>query len=485
MAECCLKAQELEESGQFEAAREELRDVWHRIGERPSLSRLSPLVAALVLLRAGTLSGWIGSAHQIAGAQEAAKNLITESIELFEQLSESERANNARIDLAICYWREGALDEARVMLRDTIGRATGQTKVIARALHNMSVVEMSAHHFQAALDVLQEAWPLLQNSENKTGLGRFHNQRGLAFCNLGTTENREDYIDRALEEYAMASRYFEESNNTRQLARVENNVGDLLYSLNRHGEALAHMDRARDLLIGLKDTGTVAQINEARAKVFISLERYSEAEIAATGAVYTLEKGDEMSLLAEALTTHGVALARMGRYVQARKSLWRAVEVAERGGDPLSAGQAHLTLIEELREQLLLSELAQHYKAADRLIGDGPDAATAARLRACARHCAEHLLVLDDRQGIDAFLLGGTLEQEVLRFEGELIRRALDRADGHITIAARILGTSHQALAYMLSARHPSLLAARTPITPRRRSIIKKEAKKSRRSRKS
>ncbi|HYO91250.1 MAG TPA: helix-turn-helix domain-containing protein, partial [Pyrinomonadaceae bacterium] len=179
------------------------------------------------------------------------------------------------------------------------------------------------------------------------------------------------------------------------------------------------------------------------------------------------------------------ALARMGKDVQAKKSLWRAIEVAERGGDPLSAGQAHLALIEELREQLLLSELAQHYEAADNLIGKAPDAALAARLRACARHCAKRLLVLDDRQGIDAFLSGGTLEQEVLRLEGELIRRALDRADGHITIAARMLGTSHQALAYMLSARHPNLLAARTPITPRRRSIIKKEAQKPRRARKS
>lgn len=484
IAERCLKARELEESGQYEDAREQLGEVWQRIGERPDLSRLSPSVAAQLLLRAGTLSGWLGSSRQIAGAQEVAKNLITESIELFQQLREPAWADDARIDLAICYWREGALDEARVMLWDAGLRASDQPEVLARVLLNKSVVEISAQRFHAALEVLQEAWPLFKDSPNELALGRFHSQRGLAFCNVSVAESREDYADRALEEYAMASYYFEQCRHHRYLARVENNVGDLLYNLRRYGDALIHMDRAREILITLKDTGTVAQVNEARAKVFIALERYAEAEIAATGAVYTLEKGDEASLLAEALITHGVALARMGKDVHARRVLQRAAEVSERGGDSLRAAHGHLTMIEELGEQLLLSEFARHYEAADRLSGQSADAATLARLRGCARRCAESALSHDDRVGIDAMRIGGTLEQEVLRFEGELIRRALDKADGRITKAACILGTSHQGLTYMLKARHPNLLSARTPVMPRRRSIIKEEERKSRHARK-
>lgn len=126
------------------------------------------------------------------------KDLITESIERFEQLAEQEQANNARIDLAICYWREGALDEARVLLRETIERATASPDVVARALVNISVVEISAQRFHAALDALQNAWPLFESSRNKLARGRFHTQRGLAFCNLAASENRVDYFDRAL-----------------------------------------------------------------------------------------------------------------------------------------------------------------------------------------------------------------------------------------------------------------------------------------------
>lgn len=333
-------------------------------------------------------------------------------------------------------------------------------------------------------DAFDEAAPFFEREADHVKLGNFHNMRAMAFRNLAASENRNDYFDRALVEYAGARFHFEAAGHSRSIAGVDNNVGNLLYHLGRYGEALEHLDRARELLSELKDTGTVAQINEARAKVFIALERYPEAEIAASGAVHILERGAEASPLAEALTTHGVALARMGREAQARAVLERAAETAQRGGDCLRAGQAHLSLIEELGEQMLSGELARHYEAADNLIGENSEPATLERLRACARRfVAPSSPVRGDNRAIDAFLNGGTLEQEVLHLEEVLIRRALDEAGGHITQAARLLGTSHQALDYMLRARHPNLLAARTPISPRRRSIIKKHDKKPARSR--
>lgn len=387
IAQRCLTAKELEENGQYEEARVELGDVWQRIGERPDLSRLTPLVAASVLLRAGTLSGWLGSAHQITGAQATAKDLISESIRMFEQLNAPSAALDAEIDLGICYWREGAFDEARILLREIVERADDdQQAVAARALLNLSVVEWAAARFNDALEALDEAAPYFTTETNHVRLGRFRNMRAMAFRNLGANESQDEkkreYFDRALVEYAGARFHFEEAAHKRYIARVDNNVGNLLYNLGRYTEALSHMNRARDLLIMQKDAGTVAQINEARSKVFIALERYPEAEMAATSAVYTLEKGDETSLLAEALITHGTALARMGREVQARAVLLRGMEVAEQGGDLLRAASAHLTLIEEMREHMLLSELAHHYEAADRLAGAEPDTATLTRLRA-------------------------------------------------------------------------------------------------------
>lgn len=76
---CCDIARDFENRGEYEEARKALRDYWRRIGEQPKLEGLEPGVTAEVLLRAGVLTGYVGSKNQIADAQESAKDLITQS----------------------------------------------------------------------------------------------------------------------------------------------------------------------------------------------------------------------------------------------------------------------------------------------------------------------------------------------------------------------------------------------------------------------
>jgi Flp pilus assembly protein TadD len=97
----------------------------------------------------------------------------------------------------------------------------------------------------------------------------------------------------------------------------------------------------------MKDSHT-AQVDDTRAKVLLAEGRIAEAERLVRSAVQTLERGGEQSLLAEALTTHGIALARGGNMRVARPTLQRAVEVAQNAGDSEAAGLAALTIIEEL-----------------------------------------------------------------------------------------------------------------------------------------
>ena len=68
---------------------------------------------------------------------------------------------------------------------------------------------------------------------------------------------------------------------------------------------------------------------------------------------------------------------------------------------------------------------------------------------------------------------GFSLDTEVLRYEGSLIRRALEESGGSVTRAARLLGVTHQGLAFILNGRHSDLSSIRTPVKRRRRSIIR------------
>src|SRR5690349_17886774 len=110
----CAAAKEMENAGDYEGAREALHGISEQIGQRPRVDGLPPATQAELLLRVGAISGWLGTAGQVAGAQEFAKDLISESIRTFESLGNEDKLAEAQTDLAICYWREGAMDEARV-----------------------------------------------------------------------------------------------------------------------------------------------------------------------------------------------------------------------------------------------------------------------------------------------------------------------------------------------------------------------------------
>ncbi|MFN2493440.1 MAG: hypothetical protein ABR501_11225, partial [Pyrinomonadaceae bacterium] len=108
----------------------------------------------------------------------------------------------------------------------------------------------------------------------------------------------------------------------------------------------------------------VAQVDDSRARVFLAGGQFTKAESLARYSVRTLEDGDELSLLAEALTTHGTAFARLGNFSKARTTLERAIRTAHTAGDPESGGVAALTLVEELGKHLSLAELVTYYRLA-------------------------------------------------------------------------------------------------------------------------
>lgn len=379
-------ARELIEAGDYEAARHAMGDSWKRLGERPDTAMLDRATAAEVLLRTGSLTGWIGSARQFTGSQELAKDLISESISIFEGLGETEKVAEAFNDLAICYLREGAFDEARVTLREALTLLNSiESEQRLRTFLNGAEVERAASRFQDAFSLLNEAAPLLDKSGSDVIKGRFHNQLALVLRNMGTAENRADYTDRALIEYAAASHHFEQAGHRRNCARVENNLGFLFLSCGKIKEAHEHLDYARRIFVTLKDSGSVAQVDETRARAFLAQQRPAEAERSTRAAIQMLEKGGEQALLAEALTTHGTALARMRRFDQARATFERAIEVAQQVGHQESAGLAALTSVEELGGRFTAEEKRAAYEQADRMLSDSTRSEILARLRLCAR----------------------------------------------------------------------------------------------------
>lgn len=472
----CRLAKELEKAGEYEAACEALSEFWPDRNQSPNLEGLDQPMQAEALLRVGALAGWLGAANPINGSQEIGKNLITRSIEIFDQLGASTRSAEAHKDLAICYWREGSFDEARIHLEDARNRLKAKSdELLAVILMWSGIVESQAGLLQDAWHFYNQATPLIQETSDHALKGAFHNQLALFYRNLCTSDHQSKYTDRALIEFAAASYHFEEAGHLRYRARVENNLGELFSTIGRFEEANAHLRSARDLFSQLRDNGSIAQVDETRARTLLAEGHLRDAERMIRSTVRTLERGGQQAVLVEALTTQGTIKARLGKYVRARELLDRAIEVAQTAGDLEGAGRAKLSIIEELSRQTPVRDLPEIYGSADELLDRSQDPATNKRLNSCARKVIDALVAEDQSSTSTASQSweGFSFKEEIKRIERTLLARALRDAGGSVTKAARLLGFKHhQSIIAILKTRHQDLLDHRSAVRKRRRHLF-------------
>ena len=413
---CCELAKEFENKGEYEEAHELLSGLWPHIG----VEGLKPEIAAEVLLRAGVLTGWIGS-YQVPDAQEQAKDFLSESLTIFESRKYKKKIAEAQTELALCYMRIGEYNNASDLLKLALAELTIDCELKAKAILRSSIVKRHVGPLNEALLYLTSNAPLFDKINSPLLKGCYHQTLGDVLKDLCESDMPGGYLDRAFLEYTAASYYFEQAEHRRYLANVENNLGFLYLKINCCKEAHEHLNRARRIFLCLKDRITLAQVDETRARVFLKEKRNAEAEKAARSSVRTLEGSDRPSLLAEALKRHGMALARLGHYSAALNAFRRAVDLSQDSFN--RAADIALAAFQELGERLAVKE-----------------AITTS---------------------------GRPLDEEIFALEHELIKYALDDAEGRVTFAARTLGMSYQRLTHKLQTRHQDLLKERSPATKR------------------
>jgi tetratricopeptide (TPR) repeat protein len=471
----CQAALELKDKGKYEGAREAMGSLWPAMGQRPVVEGLDSSVAAEVLLSVGILTRWIGSREQLTEFQDLARDLIGESISFYESVHDVKKIAAARAELAYCYWWEGALDEARIMFNESLLKLSVAGNTRANALLGLAVVEWSSSRYIEAFDILNQNASLFAKISNHATKGAYHSQLAMVLRKLATSENKQNYFHRAIREYEEAEHQFKLARNVVFRADVKNNVGNILRQLSRFKEAHRHILEARRLANTAKDKVRIAQFDDTRAQVLIAERKFKEAETVARGAVRVLEKSGHQCLLADALVTHGIALARMKEPERAQFTFQKAIDVAHQVGALNKAGLAALTMIEELDELQPDTAFAAYERASEWLTkSQSPDLLI--RLNVAARKVLSKLRRQLIAQEVEDPLSNQPvdLHNRVLKFEEGLIRQALAQANGSVTKAAARLDMSYQGLAYVIGSRHKDLLKERSPI--RRRSRKDREA---------
>jgi len=460
----CELASEFTYSGQYEAAQEALDDLWRGVGVRPAIDEYPPELAAEILLQCGCLSGWLGSTQSIRDSQEQAKDLLSESLRIFESQNNREKVSEAQYELGMCYWRLGAFEEASTILNEAI-KGTVIPEQKGKIQLRRTLVELSTGRHYEAWDSLNQ----IQIDDTSDALkGRWHGQMALVLRRLATVEGRWDYADRAIMEYTAAIYHCEQAGHERYCGNISNNLAFLLLRMERYEEAHQHLDRAEMIFKRLKDSGNLAQVDETRARVYLAEGNYIEAQRVIGNAVSVFERGGEQALLVDALTLKATIQERLNNHEASLAVFRHAVDLGKRAGALSSAGQAILSLIEEHSKRLTDMESYTLYWEADKLLSHIQDIELIIRLRGCAR------IVIRKLGGFKLTDESFTLPEAVLEYERKFIEEALLQERGIITRAAKRLGVSRQVLSNMINTRHKNLLDKRSPIVTRYKSIIKR-----------
>jgi tetratricopeptide (TPR) repeat protein len=199
----CAVARERLEVGDYDGGVRAL-SYWWSLGSWPRHSGLANRASAELLLMAGTLSGLIASTKQLPGGQRPAEGLLNGAIALFEQMDETGRASEARIELACCYFWQGLFDLARTVLRSSLDTLPEQqTELRSVALIRLALVEHHAGRLHDALQLLNEASSLV-TSERPWIKGRFHLELATTLKDLGLAEGQDTHFHGSLANYQQA-----------------------------------------------------------------------------------------------------------------------------------------------------------------------------------------------------------------------------------------------------------------------------------------
>lgn len=383
--EACAFARVCEEAGDYARACDYLKP-WWQIDADPRIRGLTSWETAEILLRAGTLIGCIGGS-QHSTQQKKAQGWIHQSLILFELARHKTRVAECRMELGNCYYREGLLDLAHEQYQAALAgiTPTEAREVYTVTLIRRAIVERQSARWWEARATLEQAGRLLGGKASAFLQGRYFNEYATTLKNLGQAEKDPDLIKESLLYFTQATQLFEAANNPRYCAAVLNNLGGLLVHLGQYAEAEMQFNLARRMFGELGDAVRAAQVDESRAQLLLTQQRYQEGAALISEAVRVLRASQEEVFLTEALLTQGTLQARCQRWREARYSCAEALRLAERCADFEAAGRIALILLEEMCERLADEERREMLTRAEYLLRATQQEGLRQRLAVCAQ----------------------------------------------------------------------------------------------------
>lgn len=392
-----------------------LQTVWDDYDNLPTFDEFQPMVRAELLRLCGFFITFYGRSLNKREYQSKAKDLLINSIEIFDTENSQIGAAESRISLAFCYWNSGEVSEA-ISIIETVEAEFENTNhpVYFQSQINRLLFFAWDSRLDDARKLLEKINVAAQLCDDLRLKAMFHSESAIIYRRL-----RE--FDLAERNFGEAIRLSGKTKNTRFVALNLNNFA--MFHRDRKNYNLAHLysNKALKIYTDLGDEGWIPHVLDTVALIFLDERKYDEALKNIESAIEYFYKGEDTTGLLDALWTKARCFLSLGELEEA------------------------LTVFGELQ-----------FVARSR-IGD-------VAAKKYSKFLAKELYILKNIY----------LPDEVSIFKKTLVSAALVEANGEIGKAAKILKLKkHQQLSEILENQFPGL-REELGFTRRARRTIKK-----------
>lgn len=313
----------LERQGRYDAALEEVSEIWKDLSEFPNVEFFTPSDAAEFLLRCGSLLGFLGNCRQIDDSQQNSRNILTEARSRFLELENSEKVAECENYLALTYWRKNELNEAKIWLAESFIHelpVSSHTRLYSHIIE--TILLASVGNYAQIIDYCKTVEESFRNYGDASLNANFCTNLGIAY---DITDNRAE----ALKYLELAQFFHQKSGHKIYLATVENNLAQLYKAEGRFVKSHKSIDNAIGLFKKAKDKTREGFSLDTKAQIFFAEKKFAEALKTIDKAVAILKKSENLGYLVETLMTKSKILLYLNDFPAAILSLFEAVKITE------------------------------------------------------------------------------------------------------------------------------------------------------------
>lgn len=383
----------------LETVQEKLSYVWTDFEKVPELTEISDLTRAELLKIAGSFLVLHGNFRGIKNSQIHARNLLTRAIEIFEDCGLHERAAKTKLYFGYSYFNTNEVEEFDAIydLLEEEAKDQKWREILLLARNNRLIAFTLKEDNEAAEHLIKENTRLFNKSDDLRLKAMFYQSAGIFFHQRNKYKSAKNYLSEAVS-------MFRKLNIERLEASSLNSLSLVYKDLRDFSKAHQTSDQSLAIYVRLNDYGWVPHLLDSKALILLDEKKYDEALALIETAIKKFENSDDVRGLLDAMWTRCLCLFGLKQIIEALKQFT----------------EIYQTALEKIGESI-----AEKY----------------------LKYLEEKVYVIEDLP----------LKEEIANFKKLCVSRAIQKADGKITRAAKILGYKHQTISNIKNSLFPEL----------------------------